>query len=221
MDRVVNTEAAPHHPPKTPTQPGAEQGRPARFVVLGTSGSGKTTFARQLAAKLGVPHIELDALHWDPNWTEAPDNVFRWRIDDALSTSTGWVVDGNYHRFSDLTWAGVQALVWLDYPLWLTMARIVWRTVSRGVRRTELWNGNRESRRTGFLSKDSVILGAQFAWPSSSRVSAALRAARVPPSQSASPSLAARRQPLPALDSRDLQRPSDLTITTLRPFLPL
>jgi adenylate kinase family enzyme len=105
--------------------------KPTRFVVLGTSGSGKTTFARQLAFKLAVPHVELDSLHWDSNWMEAPDDIFRQRIANALSTESGWVVDGNYHRFGDLTWARAHVLVWLDYPLWLTMARIIWRTVSR------------------------------------------------------------------------------------------
>ncbi|TME62901.1 MAG: AAA family ATPase, partial [Chloroflexi bacterium] len=47
-----------------------------RISVVGTTGSGKTTFARELARRLGVPHVELDALAWGPNWTLVPVEVF-------------------------------------------------------------------------------------------------------------------------------------------------
>ncbi len=53
-----------------------------RIVVIGTSGSGKTTLARELAGRLNVPHIELDALHWKPNWVATPHrSCCRWWID--------------------------------------------------------------------------------------------------------------------------------------------
>ena len=44
-----------------------------RINVIGTSGSGKSSFSKRLAEKLDVPYIELDALHWKPNWTESTD----------------------------------------------------------------------------------------------------------------------------------------------------
>jgi adenylate kinase family enzyme len=130
-----------------------------RFVVVGTSGAGKTTFARQLAAVLSLPHIEMDALYWDPDWTPASDESFRRRVEDALA-QPGWVVDGNYRRVSDLTWGRAQALIWLDYPLPRIMAQVFRRTLARAIRGTELWNGNRESLRMSFLSRDSILLWA-------------------------------------------------------------
>ncbi|HEY7847048.1 MAG TPA: hypothetical protein VIC83_02515, partial [Candidatus Limnocylindria bacterium] len=66
-----------------------------RINVVGTSASGKTTFARALAARLAVPWVELDALHWEAGWTEADDAVMRERVRRAIA-GDGWVVDGNY-----------------------------------------------------------------------------------------------------------------------------
>jgi|SRR5438105_4840170 len=51
---------------------------PPKIAVLGTSGSGKTTVARELARGLGLPHVELDALFHGPGWTE-PGNRENWR----------------------------------------------------------------------------------------------------------------------------------------------
>lgn len=135
---------------------------PRRFAVVGTTGSGKTTLARTLAHRLGLRHIELDALFWGPNWTQVDDDVFRRRVEDALAAAPdGWASDGNYRaRVSDLLWLGADRLVWLDYPIWRVYSRLFVRTTSRTVRRTELWSGNRESLRTAFLSRDSLFVWA-------------------------------------------------------------
>jgi adenylate kinase family enzyme len=128
-----------------------------RIVVVGTTGSGKTTLARQLAQRLGVPHVELDALHWEPGWTEAPTAVFRQRVAEALKGNS-WVVDGNYHTVRDIVWSQANLLVWLDYRLAVLLWRLWRRTIVRHITRKELWNGNRESFRTTFLSRESILL---------------------------------------------------------------
>ena len=64
---------------------------------MGGSCVGKTTVSRRLAATLGVPHFELDALHHDAGWQEAPAEVLQARVRAALDAAPeGWVVDGNY-----------------------------------------------------------------------------------------------------------------------------
>ena len=68
-----------------------------RIAVIGTSGSGKTTVARELARRHGVPYVELDALNHGPGWTETPDEEFQRRV-AAVTDGSGWVVDGNYER---------------------------------------------------------------------------------------------------------------------------
>ena len=133
--------------------------RNRRIVVIGTSGSGKTTTARQLAQRLGRPHVELDALHWEPNWTEAPLDVFRARVIEALKDDA-WVVDGNYSKVRDIVWSRADTVVWLDYSLPVILWRLVWRTLRRSLLREELWSGNRESLRMSLFSRESIVLWA-------------------------------------------------------------
>jgi adenylate kinase family enzyme len=128
-----------------------------RIVVVGTSGSGKTTLARRLSRALGIPHVELDALHWEPNWVEASDEVFRERVIKELKGDT-WVVDGNYSKVRDIAWNRADTVVWLDYSLLVMLWRLTLRTFRRVFHKVELWGGNRESLRTAFLSKDSIFL---------------------------------------------------------------
>lgn len=126
-----------------------------RINVVGTSGSGKTTFAAELAARLGVPHVELDALHWLANWQEADAREMRERVARAAAAEQ-WVIDGNYSVSRDLVWARADTIVWLDLPRSVVTWRIVTRSLSRLIRRTEMWAGNRESLRM-LLTRDSII----------------------------------------------------------------
>jgi len=130
-----------------------------RFAVVGTSGSGKTTVASQIARRLGIAHVELDALHWGPGWTEAPLDVFRERVAQALACD-GWAVDGNYSKVRDFIWSRADTVVWLDYALPVIMGQLVGRTLRRIVTREELWGGNRESLSKSLFSRESILLWA-------------------------------------------------------------
>jgi adenylate kinase family enzyme len=132
------------------TQPGR------RIVVVGTSGSGKTTMARRLGERLGVPHIELDELHLGPNWAEVPDELFRERTLRALDGREGWTVDGNYSQVRDIVWPRADTVVWLDYSLPLMLWRLTRRTFGRAILKEEVWHGNKESLRTHLFTKDSL-----------------------------------------------------------------
>jgi adenylate kinase family enzyme len=130
--------------------------KPKRIVVVGTSGSGKTTLAHLLNTILEIPHVELDSLHWDANWTEAPLAVFRGRIAQALDRES-WVVDGNYHMVHDVTWERADTIVWLDYRFMVILRQLLRRTFGRVRSGKELWNGNRE-RLSATFTRDSVIV---------------------------------------------------------------
>lgn len=135
-----------------------------RVVVVGTTGSGKTTFAAALARSLGVPHIELDALRWRPGWTETPDDEFAAAV-DGVTAEGGWVVDGNYAVVRDLLLARATDVVWFDLPRRVVMYRVVKRSLGRVLFRRTLWNGNRESWRD-LLRADHPV---RWAWTSHPR----------------------------------------------------
>jgi adenylate kinase family enzyme len=132
-----------------------------RVNVVGLSGSGKTATARRLAERLGVPHVELDALHHEPNWTEASAEELRDRVTAAIAAAPdGWVIDGAYAaKLGDLVLQQADTFVWLDIPLHVCLRRLWRRTWRRIVGREELWNANRETIRTAFFTRDSL-----FAW---------------------------------------------------------
>lgn len=128
-----------------------------RVNVVGMTGSGKTTLARQLAERLGVPHVELDNLSWEPNWTLAPPKVFRARVDTALA-GDGWTCDGNYSAVRELVWSRADTVVWLDYSLPVIFARLFRRTNRRIFSGELCCNGNREQFRLAYLSRESLYV---------------------------------------------------------------
>lgn len=117
-----------------------------RIVIVGCPGAGKTTLAERLARELGLTHIELDRLHWQPGWTEAAPEEFRGALVESIDAAVdGWITCGNYEsRSGGLHVDRCDTIIWLDPPRRTVIARIVRRTIRRAVRREELWNGNRE-----------------------------------------------------------------------------
>jgi ATPase subunit of ABC transporter with duplicated ATPase domains len=103
-----------------------------RVVVVGTTGAGKTTFARRLAARLGAPHVELDALYWGPGWTR--HESFQRDV-LAATKQPRWVIDGNYRVF----------------------ARALLRTVRRVTTGERSVSGNRETVGNQLFDREGVV----------------------------------------------------------------
>jgi adenylate kinase family enzyme len=136
-------------------------GRVQRVSVVGNSGSGKTTMARALAAAIGAPFLELDSIYHQPGWAELETQEYRRRVAEFVAAGS-WVVDGNYSKVRDLIWDRADTVAWVDPPRHRVMRQVIWRSLSRAARRTELWNGNRE-RWGNFLTlkpEESIIVWA-------------------------------------------------------------
>jgi adenylate kinase family enzyme len=134
-------------------------------ILASASCSGKTTLGRELARRLSVPFVELDALNHGPDWAQATPEELRARVEPVLA-EPGWVVDGGYRsKLGDLVLENADVVVWLDLPRRIWLPRLVRRTLGRVVRRERLWNGNRETLRNGFLARDSLLRFALRTYP--------------------------------------------------------
>ena len=127
-----------------------------RILVYGVTGSGKTTIARQIAARTGLPWHEVDNLTWEPGWVVVPVEEQRRRI-AAICAGERWILDTAYGAWLEVPLARVELIVALDYPRWRSLARLIRRTLLRNLDHKPICNGNTESLRQTF-SRDSIIL---------------------------------------------------------------
>jgi adenylate kinase family enzyme len=126
-------------------------------IIASASGCGKSTVGRALAESLGVPYVELDAIHHQPGWTELDADELQHRVEPIVAGQR-WVIDGSYRgKLGDLVLERADTVVWLDLPRRVWLPRLLRRTARRVVLREELWNGNRESLRNVFAGRDSLL----------------------------------------------------------------
>ena len=129
-----------------------------RVTIVGTSGSGKSTLSEQLAARLNLPFVEVDALYWQPGWQAVPAPGFRELVDEALAGEQ-WVIGGNYGKVRDIVLNRADTLIWLDYPMLLCLWRVLKRSIKRIITQEDLWGtGNRETWRAQFFSRHSMVI---------------------------------------------------------------
>jgi len=127
-----------------------------RIVIIGRTGSGKTTLARELAAALDVPHVELDSLFFGPDFSTVPLDLLRERTVQAIAGEC-WVTDGNKSAVRDLVWPRADTIIWLDYSLAVSL----WRLGKRALRRTSVLRAQAagSGKKAGLLK--NIIAGAK------------------------------------------------------------
>lgn len=95
-----------------------------KILVLGCPGSGKSTFARALAARTGLPLIHLDNVWWRADGS----HISRDEFDRALAgllAGEKWIMDGDYSRTYEVRVRACDTVIFLDYPEEVCMAGIV------------------------------------------------------------------------------------------------
>jgi adenylate kinase family enzyme len=112
-----------------------------RILVLGSSGAGKSTFARGLGAALDIEVIHLDSYFWEPNWQATPDELWETKL-RALLMRPAWVMDGNYLSSLELRLEYADTLVFIDYNRLVCLWRCIKRFAAyRGENQPELAPG--------------------------------------------------------------------------------
>jgi adenylate kinase family enzyme len=115
-----------------------------RILIVGNSGGGKSTLARRLGEKLGLPVIHLDVLFWKPGWVESDRDDYRARVIQALAAPS-WICDGNFTSTFGMRMALSDTIVWIDQPRWLCLFRAIWRAITyRDGGRPDMAEGCRE-----------------------------------------------------------------------------
>lgn len=128
---------------------------PDRILVYGVTGSGKTSLAARISAATGIPWHAVDDLTWEPGWVEVPGGEQQRRIAEICAEER-WVLDAAYGKWLHIPLARVELIVGLDYPRWLSLSRLVRRSVARAIDGRPMCNGNRESFRH-LCSRNSIV----------------------------------------------------------------
>ena len=94
-----------------------------KVIIIGCPGSGKSTFARALHEKSGLPLFHLDMMYWNADRTVVAKDVFLGRLQEVLQKER-WIIDGNYGSTMELRMAACDAVFFLDYPLEVCLAGV-------------------------------------------------------------------------------------------------
>lgn len=128
---------------------------PDRVLLYGVTGSGKSTAALAIGARTGHPVTLVDELTWLPGWVPVEEAEQRELI-GRIVAGERWLLDSSYGAWVDLVLPRTQLVIGLDYPRWLSLSRLVRRTLSGAITREPRCNGNVESWRN-MISRRSIV----------------------------------------------------------------
>lgn len=137
-----------------------------KINIIGTSDSGKSTFAKKLSLKLNIEYTEMDSLYWDDNWTPHNKEYFLQKIEE-ITNKNQWILDGNYRKTIPIKWQKADTIIWLDYSFCRTFFQVFKRAILRIIDKKPLWetSNNKESFKQTFMSKDSILLWMISSYP--------------------------------------------------------
>lgn len=99
-----------------------------RILIIGCGGAGKSTLAKQMERLTGLPLIHLDQHYWRPNWVEPSKEIWSQQVQDLID-DPAWIMDGNYGGTMDIRIDRADTVIFLDFPTWRCLSRVVKRTI--------------------------------------------------------------------------------------------
>lgn len=135
-----------------------------KIAIIGVSCSGKSTFAQALSMHLKLNSIDLDDLFWNPGWVPTETNLFLEKTKNILQTEC-WILVGNYHSIQKAILEEADTIIWLDYSRSIVWKRALLRTFKRIFLKEPCCNGNYESFKLSFFSKNSILLWVYQDYP--------------------------------------------------------
>jgi hypothetical protein len=112
-----------------------------RILVIGVSGSGKSTAASRIAQMTGLSYIPTDPFYWKGGWIPTSADEVGILVDEATQGES-WVLDGNFDSLRDLVWSRADTIVWLDFPFTMVVWRVAVRNIRWAILRKPIWSGN-------------------------------------------------------------------------------
>jgi adenylate kinase family enzyme len=100
-----------------------------KILIIGSSGAGKSTFARRLGEATGLPVIHLDRLFWNAGWVETPKEEWRERVEKFLRENDRWIMDGNFSGTMEMRMTAADTVIFLETPRTVCIYRILKRVV--------------------------------------------------------------------------------------------
>ena len=115
-----------------------------RIIIIGSSGGGKSTLARQLGDITGLPVIHLDNVFWNPNWVETPKDIWLEKVTELLKGEQ-WIIDGNYGGTMKLRAEAADTIIYLDFKRYICLYRVLKRRIqNQGKTRPDMCEGCKE-----------------------------------------------------------------------------
>ena len=126
-----------------------------RILLIGVTGSGKTSLARALEASHGIRAIDVDSMAWQPGWVKTPDEELAASA-AAVAATDAWVMDSAWTAIRSVVLPRTELVVALDLPRRVSLGRLLTRTTRRLITRERICGDNVESLHS-VLSRDSII----------------------------------------------------------------
>lgn len=100
-----------------------------KILIIGSPGSGKSTFSFRLSEKLNIPIIHLDKLFWKSGWVSRSKEAFDKLLIEEMEKES-WIIDGNYSRTLPMRLEKADTVIFFDYSRFVCLWRVLKRVIT-------------------------------------------------------------------------------------------